>query len=108
VAALRALCRQTRAALTARRNRSHDDTITDGVPRDARAEGLDNSHGLVANDQPLPDRILALEDVHVGSADRRERDLDERFTDARFRTGNLAKTYLRPSLGTLPLASLLP
>ena len=64
------------------------------IPGHAGAELLDHADRLVTDDEPFLDRILALQDVDVGSADRRQRDLDERLPDARNRARNLAQLDL--------------
>jgi len=40
------------------------------------------SHGLVTDDQAAFDRILAADNVQIGSADRRQRDANYRFADS--------------------------
>ena len=42
----------------------------------------------MADDEPFLDRIFTLQDVDIRPADRRERHLDERLSDARNRTRN--------------------
>ena len=94
VAALRAVAREARPALAARRDGSDDDAVARREPDDARAEGLDPPDRLVTDDEPGPDRVLALEDVHVGAADRRQRDADERLARSGLGTRDLAQLDL--------------
>ena len=62
--------------------RRDEDALTDLVAGDARAELVDDADRLVADDQPRADRVLALEDVDVGAADRRRRDANDGLADA--------------------------
>jgi N-acyl-D-aspartate/D-glutamate deacylase len=80
--ALRKLAGQTRAALAARRDRAHQHAITDVVTDYARTEFINHSHGLVTDDEAALDRILAAENVQIGSADRRQHNANYRFADS--------------------------
>ena len=64
-------------AVSARRDRAGDDSLAFVVSRHRGAELLNHADGFVADGEALPDRILALEDVHVRAADRRGRDANE-------------------------------
>ena len=72
VAALREVAGQAGVALAARRDGADEDALADLVAGHAGAELLDDADRLVADDQPGPDRVLALDDVEVGAADRRQ------------------------------------
>ena len=86
VAALAEVAGQAGAALAARGDRRDEDALTDFVAGDARAELVDDADRLVADDQARADRILALEDVDVGAADRGRRDADDGLADPGSRT----------------------
>jgi hypothetical protein len=64
-------------AMAAGRDRACDDALSFGVTGYSRAELLDHADRLVADGEPLGDRILPFENVDVGAADRRRRDLDQ-------------------------------
>jgi hypothetical protein len=81
VTTLRTLAGQTRAALAARRDRAHEHAITEIVTGYSRTELVNHSYGLVTDDEAALDRILAAENVQIGSADRRQRDPNYRFAD---------------------------
>src|SRR6266481_5481589 len=95
-------------ALAARRNGSHQHAIANLVSAHPHAQLVDDSHGLVADDQPRLHRVFPFEDVKVRAADRCQRDANDRFT----RSG-LGNWYLfnpdlvwamkneRPHLGSL-------
>ena len=78
---------QAGLAVPARRDRTGDDPLALAVALHGRAELLDHADRLVADGQPSGHRILALEDVDVGAADRGGGDADERIerTDIRDR-----------------------
>ena len=78
MAALAEVAGQAGAALAAGGDRADEDALADLVAGDAGAELVDHADRLVADDQAGPDRVLALEDVDVGSADGRRRDADRR------------------------------
>ena len=50
-----------------------------------RTELLDHADRLVADREAARDRVLALQDMDVGPADRRRRDLDQRVERPDFR-----------------------
>ena len=85
-------------ALAARRDRADDDALADGVVGlEPGAELLDDADRLVAEDQPGPHRILAADDVHVGAADRRRRDPDDRLARHAGVGFGTSSTAMRPS-----------
>jgi hypothetical protein len=61
---------ETGAALPARRNGADHDPLSDGVTRDARPEFGDHANRLMTDGQSLPDRVIAPEDVDIGSTNR--------------------------------------
>src|SRR5512132_341981 len=63
--------------MAAGRDRACDDALPFGVAGYGRAELLDHADRLVADGESLGDRVLPLENVDVGGADRRRRDLDQ-------------------------------
>ena len=67
-----------------------DDALADAEPRDARADGLDDADGLVADRLPRVERRFPVDEVQVGPADRGERDADDRVV-----------SFLDPSVGDL-------
>ena len=77
VSALGEVTGQAGVALAARGDGSDEDALTDLVAGHTGAQLLDDADGLVAERQAWADRVLALDDVDVGPADRRERDPDE-------------------------------
>ena len=79
--ALRPLRRKTGTALTARRNRSGHHAIADFVAGDTFAQFFDDADWLVTDDQARLHRILAAQDVQIGSTDRRQRDANNRFAE---------------------------
>lgn len=56
--------------MTARGDRTRDDPLTLLKALDVGPEPLDDPHRLMSNGQTLRDRILALQDMNVGAADR--------------------------------------
>ena len=82
VTALAEVARQAGATLAARRDRADEDALADLVAGDAGAELFDDADRLVADDQARSDRVLALQDVDVGAADRRRGDADDGLADA--------------------------
>ena len=88
--ALRVHAVQAVEALAARRDGADDDALADRVVLvEAAPELLDDADRLVAEDQPGLHRVLALDDVHVGAADGRGRDADDRLASLRSGTGNI-------------------
>ena len=83
VTALGRLADEAGVALAARRDRADEDAVADLVADDAGTELVDDADRLVADDEPGLDRVLALQDVDVGAADRRQRDADDRLARAR-------------------------
>jgi hypothetical protein len=69
-------------AVAARRDRPGNHPLALAVAVHLRSELLDDADGFVADGQTLLDRILALEDVDVGAADRRRGDPDQRVGGA--------------------------
>jgi hypothetical protein len=59
-----------------------DHALALAVTLHGRADLLDHAHRLVADREALRDRVLALEDVHVGAADRGGRDPHQRVQRA--------------------------
>ena len=92
--ALRGDAGQAGTALTARGDGPDDDPIAPLIPDHAGAELFDDPDRLVTDDEPVTDGVLALEDVHVGPADRRQRHLEQRLSDARHGSRNLAQSDL--------------
>ncbi len=82
MAALAEVAGQAGAALAARRDCADEHTLADLVAGDAGAELVDDADRLVADDQSRSDRVLALEDVDVGAADRRRGDADDGLAGA--------------------------
>src|SRR6185295_790546 len=76
--------------LATRRDRSDDDAVTNGVAFDTGAQRFDASDRLVADHKTTLDGVLALQDVHVGSADRGQGDLDQRLAGRGLGPRNLA------------------
>ncbi len=64
-------CRTGRRGTGRRRDRADEHAFADLVAGHARPQLLDHADRLVADDQPGSDRVLALDDVDVGAADRR-------------------------------------
>src|SRR5690606_15027235 len=60
---------QRRIAVTARGDRTGDDTLALDIAGDGRTELFDDPDRFMADREPLHDRILALENVDVGPAD---------------------------------------
>ena len=83
MAALREVAGQAGVALAAGRDCPDEDALADVVADDARTQLLDDADGLVAEDQSRLDRVLALDDVDVGPADRRQGDPDDRLAGTR-------------------------
>ena len=65
-------------ALAAGRDGADDDALPTLVAGHARPQLLDHADRLVADDAAALDRVLALEDVDIGAADRRGGDPDQR------------------------------
>ena len=86
VAALREVPGEAGVALAARGDRADEHALADLVAGDPGAELLDHADRLMAEDQARTDRVLALDDVDVRAADRRERHPDQ----------GLARTRPRP------------
>jgi hypothetical protein len=61
------------------RDGTGDHALALAVTLHRRAELLDHAHRLVADRKALRDRVLTLEDVHVGAADRGGRDPYQRI-----------------------------
>src|SRR5690606_15023980 len=78
VARLRMKAGERRVALPARRDGAGDDALALAIAAHGRPELLDDADGLVTDDETALDRVLALEDVHVGAANRRRRDPQQR------------------------------
>src|SRR6185295_3421261 len=71
-------------ALAARGDRADNDTLSDSVEVfKAWPELVDHADWLVPEDQARLHRILATNDVDVGSTNRRRRDTNHRFAGAR-------------------------
>ncbi|MNV71533.1 hypothetical protein D3C71_1645570 [compost metagenome] len=68
-----------RIAVEIRADGAGNHALAFGVAPDRAAQLDDHAHGLVAYRQALGDRILALENMHVGAADRGRGDLDQRI-----------------------------
>jgi hypothetical protein len=64
---------QAEVTLAAGRDCPGDHGLPDFVARHSGTELLDNAHRFMADRQPACDRILALESMHVGTADRGRR-----------------------------------
>ena len=79
VAALGQVAGEAGVALAARGDGPDQHPLAGLVPGHAGAELLDDAHRLMAEDQARADRVLALDDVDVGPADRRQRDPDQRL-----------------------------
>jgi hypothetical protein len=89
-AALRVHAVQTVEALAARRNGAHDDSLAGRIRfLESGTELLDDANGLVAQDEPRRDRILASHDVDVGSANRRGGDANHCLARSRSGPRNL-------------------
>jgi hypothetical protein len=71
--------RKAGVAVAARRDGAGNDALAFAVALNCRAELLDHAHRLVADGQALPDRIFALENMDVGTADGRSRNADQRI-----------------------------
>jgi hypothetical protein len=80
--------------LAARRDCPDQHAVAHGVARDARAELFDDADRLVADHQSRADGVLAAQDVEVGSADRGQRDANDRVADARPRAFHLLHTEI--------------
>jgi hypothetical protein len=78
---------QAGVTLTAWRDRAHHDALPERIAVHARAELGDDADRLVADGQTGNDRILALEDMDIGPADRGHGHLDHGFarTGLRYR-----------------------
>ena len=94
-AVLRAAAAEARVAVAARRDGAGDDALALAVALHGATELLDDADRFVANGQARRDRILALQDVDVGAADRRGGDADERVERADIGHRLLAST-IRP------------
>jgi len=77
-------------ALATRRNGADEDSIPNLVADQAGSELGNDTNRLVAHDQARLDRILALQDVHVSTADRRQRDSDHGLA----RTGRWSRDFV--------------
>jgi hypothetical protein len=75
--------------LAARRNRSDDHALSDGVSGDAGTDLVNRPHRLVADHPALFDWIFTFQDMDVGSADRRGGDLQEDLAKPDAGDGNL-------------------
>ena len=72
-------------ALAAGGDRADEHALADLVADDAGAELVDHSDRLVPDDQARSDRVLALQDVDVRAADRRQRHADDGLAGTRMR-----------------------
>jgi hypothetical protein len=98
MSALRPLRRQTSPALSARCDRTHQDSIADLVSGNAFAKLFDNADRFVSDNQSRLDRVFPSQDVEIGAADRRKSDAHDRFTDRGARSRNFFDADLvRPS-----------
>src|SRR5439155_23320098 len=79
-ATLRPIAPQAVVALAARRNGSHQHAFANRVSAYSHTELVNGPYRLMANDQSRLHRVFPFEDVQVRSADRGQRDANERFT----------------------------
>jgi hypothetical protein len=70
------------AAQTPRRDRTGDHALAFAIALHGRAELLNHAHRFVADGQAARHRVLAFQDVHIGAADRRRCDFDQRIERA--------------------------
>jgi len=71
---------ETSLTLTAGRDRAGDHPLSDLVTSNSGAKSGDDSHWLVSDDATRSNWILTLQNVDVGSADRRGSDAKERVS----------------------------
>ncbi len=86
-AALRLAPVQAGMALATRRDGAHDHALANLVPGHAGAQFVDRANWLVPDRQARLDGILAFQDMDIGAADRRQRDLDDGFARPGDRNG---------------------
>src|SRR5205085_914946 len=93
-AALRVDTVQAIETLAARRDRADDHALTELVEAlEADAELLDRADRLMAEHQARSHRVLAADDVDVGAADGRRRDLDDRLSGPRVRPRHVLERH---------------
>jgi hypothetical protein len=85
---LRQVTGEARPALSTRRDGADQDTVADFVAGDTNPQLLNHADGLMSDHESGLHRILAADDVQVGAADRRRRDLDQRFAGTNAWTRN--------------------
>ena len=90
--ALRMLTGEARQTLSARRDCADEHALADAIPRDSRAELLDDTHGLVAEDEARTNRILTAKDVNIRAADRRQGEANDCLARAGERFRNVFET----------------
>jgi hypothetical protein len=78
-AALCGIAVQAKGAVAAWSYGTNEHTLSYGVPAEARPELVNRADSFMSKDVPRSDRVFALGDVDVGSADRGESDADYRF-----------------------------
>ncbi len=76
---LRVAAAQRCIAVSARRYGTGDNALPFLITGDGRPQLFDHSDRLVANGQAFFDRVFALQDVNVGTANRRRRDFHQRI-----------------------------
>jgi hypothetical protein len=88
-ATLRPFATQAVVALPAGRDRTNQHALADGVTRHADAQFVNDADGFMTNDEARFYGILALENMQVRAADRRQRHADHGFARSWFRNGHL-------------------
>src|ERR1700736_1735476 len=73
---------QTIGALTAGRDGTNQHTITNTIAGQALAEFVNHTDRFVADHKPRADFVFTLQDMDISAANRRERNTDDRFTNA--------------------------
>src|SRR5687767_8077417 len=79
---LRRMTRQTRAALTARRNRAHEHAVAYVVSRNTFAKLFDHANRLMPDHQTRCNGIFTSHDMKVRSANRCQRHANDGFADS--------------------------
>src|SRR5581483_1303064 len=87
-AALRQRTSQAEPALTARGNGTDKHAVARLITGNPSPQLLDHPDGFVSKDEAGSDGILAVQNVHIGSAYGGQSDTNECFAEARLRHGN--------------------
>ena len=77
--------------MATRRDGAGDDALSLAIARHRRAQLLDDSYRIMADRQAFSDRVLALQDVNVGSANRRRGDSQQGVERTDFGNGLLVQ-----------------